>query len=183
MERLRKHLLLIGILLLVIAVNGLYLFVSPEEIVSAVGVSNAYLVTFLLAAIGGVSSLAGVTLYTTLATFGAGGANPLLLGLTGGIGIFISDSIFFFLAYHGRRAIPERWRTAIDRAFAWVAARPRSLVLALSYIYLGVLPLPSDLLMLVLVLAGYSYRDLAPILLAAGITLATLAAYIGHFWL
>lgn len=183
MAWLRQHGIFIAVLLFVVAVNALYLFVPPEEIVGAVGVTNSYVVAFLIAAIGGVSSLTGVAFYSTLATFGAGGSNPLLLALIGGVGIFISDSIFFFLAYHGHKSIPERWRRAVDRAFSWVRTHPRRLVLILSYFYLGFVPLPSDLLMLVLVLAGYRYREVAPVLLAAGVTLAFIAASVGYGWL
>lgn len=183
MAWLRRHIILIAVLLFVVAVNTLYLFVPPDEIVGAVGVTNSYIVAFMIAAIGGVSSLTGVALYSTLATFGAGGSNPLLLALIGGAGIFISDSIFFFLAYHGHKSIPERFRRAVDRTLAWSRTHPRQIVLVLSYFYLGVMPLPSDLLMLVLVLAGYRYREVAPMLLAAGVTLAFIAASVGYGWL
>lgn len=179
----RQHVVLISILLVLIGLNVLYLYISPQEIVDAVGVSNSYIVVFLLATIGGVSSITGVALYSTLATFGAGGASPFLLALIGGIGIFLSDSIFFFLAYHGHKSIPEKWRRVMDRAFGWVKRHPKPLVLAVSYIYLGVLPLPSDLLMIVLALAGYSYRDVAPILLVSGITIAGIAATVGYAWI
>lgn len=183
MAWLRRYATLIAVLLFVVALNTLYIFVPPEELVGVVGVANSYMVVFLLAVIGGMSSLTGATLYSTLAIFGAGGSNPLLLALIGGLGIFISDSIFFFLAYYGHKSIPERWRRAVGRAFSWSRTHSRQIVLVLSYFYLGVMPLPSDLLMLVLVLAGYTYREVAPVLLAAGVTLAFIAASVGYGWL
>ena len=183
MQWVRRHPVLLSIGLFLIAFNVLYYFFSPRDIVAYVGVENTYVVTFLVAAIGGLSTLTGAVLYTAIATFAAGGSMPWLLGITGGLGIFISDSIFFHLARIGREHVPDEWEPWVMKIQNIIQRYPRRLVLLLAYLYLGFSPFPSDLLMITLALGGYRYRTLAPVLLAGSITIAFLIAYFGNLWL
>src|SRR5262245_39905659 len=84
---------LVFVLLLTLAL--VIFFITPEQIVAYIGVKNTYLVAFLLAVFGGLSAITGVSFFLSVAAFASGGANPFLLALVGGLGIFISDSIFY----------------------------------------------------------------------------------------
>lgn len=180
---LKRHKILLTVVLVLISFNLLFFCITPEEIVAQIGVENSYLVAFLLAAIGGVSTFTGTALYATIATFAAGGAHPLLLGFIAGIGIFISNSLFFLLARLGRKSIQGQLRYKVVRIAAWVEVKmPHWLTLILVYLYLSFSPFSDDLLMIGLVIAGYKYRHVAPVLLAGGISLATFVAYLGIFW-
>ena len=63
---------------------------------------------FLIAALGGLNSVTGGVLYTSIATFAAGGASPWLLGLVAGVGITIGDIIMFTLLRTGVKSLNER---------------------------------------------------------------------------
>lgn len=182
MRSIRKHSILVSVVVFLVLVNVLYFFIQPDELVDSIGVHNTYLVAFLIAAIGGLSTITGTVLFTALATFAAGGSDPLLLGLVGGAGIFISDSIFFYLATLGRRSVPEKWESWIGRIDTFVKRFPRPAVLTFVFLYLGFSPLPNDLLMLGLVLGGYRYREIVPALLLGSITIALIVTHIGGAW-
>ncbi len=178
-----RHKILVTVLLLVVAFNTLFFYISPTEIVEYIGVENSYVAAFLLATIGGVSTLTGAALFTTIVAFAAGGLDAKMLGVIAGLGIFVSNSIFFFLALYGRKSVPRQWHERLVRIEQWIKKRiSRKKILLLSYLYLSLTPFPDDVLMFGLVLAGYSYKKVAPILLAGGISIATLVAHLGNFW-
>lgn len=183
MKWFKRHYILLLVLLFLVAINTLFYFIGPKEIVEHIGVKNSYAITFVIATIGGLSTLSGTILFTTIATFAAGGSNLLLLGMLGGIGIFISDSIFFYLAQLGRQFVPSNWEKLLGRIEHLVQRYPRWLVLIFVFFYLGLTPLPNDILMLALVLGGYSYRLLWPVLLAGSLSIALITAFIGVLWL
>lgn len=182
MQWVRKHYVLVGIVLFLIALNVLFYFIGPDRIVEYIGIRNTYLVVFAIAAIGGLSTVTGTVLYSSIATFAAGGSSPLLLGLAGGAGIFISDSIFFYLAKRGRESVPEKWGHWIERIQRFVDRYPLWIILLATFLYLGFSPLPNDLLMIALALAGIKYRQLIIPLLPGSITIALLTAYFGNLW-
>lgn len=176
----KSYLKLFLILLIIISFNLLFFFVDPSQITEFIGVKNSYLVVFLLAAVGGISSFTGTAYFATLVTFGAGGSIPWLLGLIGGLGVFISDSIFFFLASHGRKAIPDNWSNFLYKIEEKIKKYPHWMILILVYLYVSFSPFPNDLLMLVLALASYRYKQIWLVLLAGSLTVSILVAYFGH---
>lgn len=174
----KKYFTLGAILVFLIFVTALFLYIEPDELVGWIGVKNTYLVAFLIAAAGGISMFTSATFFTVIATFAAGGANTILLGIAGGLGIFISDSIFFYLAAIGREALSEKWQSRVEAIAKRAEAYPLWLILLCVYLYLGFSPLPNDILMIALVAAGFRYRTVAPVILAGSITIATMVAYI-----
>lgn len=167
---------------LIAAVNNLFIFIGPTQVVDFIGVRNAYFVAFLVAVVGGMSSFTAATYVTTIATLAAGGADPLLIGLVGGFGIFISDSIFFVLVRYGRESVPREWKRLIDRMTQRARNLPKRVVMLITYLYQGFLPLPSDVLLFALAFAGYRYRTVAIPLLLGSITLSMLIAHLGGLW-
>lgn len=180
MKRNKKYWIPAVALLFLVGWGVLLMYVSPEEIVSKIGIQNSYLVAFLFAVFGGLSTVTGVSFFTSVAAFAAGGSNFLLLGLFGGLGIFISDSIFFFIARYGVTAIRERSKRIPSRFFEKIDRLPSWVVLLGTYVYLGFTPLPNDLLMILLAISNISYRRLWPVLLLGSITVVTLVAYFGQ---
>lgn len=180
MNRKKKRIYtLLGIGFFLIAIIGTFLFITPEDIVSFIGIENTYLFLFLLASIGGLSAITGTSVFTSIITFVAGGAHPALITLSAGAGIFISDTIFFLLATHGRKALPEEWKKIVYRFTEWTTHVPFPVALVCIYLYISIFPLPNDILMIALALAGYRYRHIAPVILLGSLTIAGLAAYLG----
>ena len=145
-----------------------------------VGVKNTYLVSFLLAVFGGLSAVTGLSFFASVVTFSGGGANTLLLAVFGGLGIFISDSIFFFVARYGVEILKKKARPIS----LWLVSRMEKFsltaILIGVYIYVGFTPLPNDLLMVALAFVGMPFKRLAPVLMAGSITVVFLVAYFGE---
>lgn len=154
---------------------------GPEAIIKLIGVENSYAVAFILAAIAGLTSFTGSIHFTALATFAAGGADPFLLGLVGGTGLFLSDSLFFYAAQHGRHAASEQWGHYIERLTRAASTVPRWAVPLGVFLYVGFSPFPNDILMLALALGGFRYRLIFPALFLASITHVTLIAHFGEY--
>jgi hypothetical protein len=168
------------LILFLIAWMVLLAFIEPEEIVGRIGVENTYIIVFLAAVFGGLSTLTGTSFFLLIATFADGGSNPLLLGLSGGAGIFISDSLFFLIARHGAEILRTKAKRFSETLVRFMRRAPPWGVYGGVYVYLGFTPLPNDLLMIALALFGMSYRKLIPVLLAGSITIATLTAFGGQ---
>jgi membrane protein DedA with SNARE-associated domain len=180
MKNPKSYYVLGSIIFLVVFVNFLFYFLGAEKIVSWVGVDNTYLVVLAISTIGGLSTFTGSILFTTIATFAGGGANIFLLALFGGLGIFISDSIFYFLARLGRKSAPDNWEKSLRKVENWIKKVPDWIVLTIVYLYLSFTPFPTDLLMIALAVTGHTYRRIFWVLLAGSFTVALFTAYLGE---
>lgn len=142
-----------------------FYFVPPEILVDKIGVQNTYLAAFLLSVVGGFSSITGTSLYATLAAFAhSGEVNTFMLGIVSGLGLFLSDSLFYFIADYGHGILLKstaRWKTVFEKMRRWVRIAPDWLVYAGIFLYVAFAPIPNDILLAVLVLSGYSYRQFA----------------------
>ncbi|MEX0918871.1 MAG: hypothetical protein WDZ85_02800 [Candidatus Paceibacterota bacterium] len=181
MKQFKKYRLLIIILLFLALWSVLMWSIGPETIVEYIGIKNTYLVVFILAVIGGLSAVTGISFFATVATFAAGGSHPLALGLIGGLGIFLSDLIFFLIAQYGTLVFNEK----LSPLSIWLAKKKRAwpewLIPFFVYFYLGFTPLPNDLLMMALALAKVPLRRLWLPILAGSLTIVTITAYLSYF--
>ncbi|MBI1908284.1 hypothetical protein HYS28_02620 [Candidatus Uhrbacteria bacterium] len=168
------------LLLLVIAAWGIVLFgMGPSAIIERIGISQGYLLAFVAAAIGGFSSLTAAPFFALIAGLSAAGLHPLLLGVAGGAGLTIGDSLFFWLGKTGRTALPTKTKRRQERWAAWLAKRPAWLIPLIVLVYASVVPLPNDILTVSLGLAGYQYRLMIVPLLLGDIAFTTLVAFTG----
>lgn len=161
--------------------NGVFFYFSPEKIVSTLGVENSYFVVFSIAAIGGLSSVTSAVLYSSIASFAAGGATPWLLGIAGGIGIAIGDAIIFTLLRYGYTNFIDNTKEhkTLARIQERIKRTPPAVPYVILYLILGFTPTPNDIILALLTPLHYKLRTLFPILLLSGITIATITAYSG----
>jgi hypothetical protein len=171
------------VVIVLVLINVIFIWISPQEIVAKIGIENSYLVTFLVASFGGLSSVTSPILYALIATFAAGGAVPWLLGVTGGIGIAIGDALIFVLARLGYKSTQKMHKHEAEKYFHFQEKIPIWVQFVLLYLILGFTPIPNDIIMILLVLLGYKLRGLIPLLLMSGITIATITAYTGEAFL
>lgn len=155
-------------------------YIPPETLVRTIGVDNTYLVVFLLGALAGFSSLTGGSFYAAVAAFALGGAHPVLLGLCGGAGLFLSDSMFFYVVMRGMKLVRARWTGASERVARFIHRFPDWAVLLFVYVYAAIIPVPSDILLAGLALADYPYKKFGPLLAAGDLTFAMLLAFLGY---
>ncbi|MEN9920560.1 MAG: hypothetical protein RL538_453 [Candidatus Parcubacteria bacterium] len=155
-------------------------YLSPVELVGKLGASNGYVVMFLVAFFGGVSSFTGVSFVATVLTLSAGGLHPTLLALVSGLGITMSDTLFFFIGRHAHNVIESpTLHATIERVAIWFNDKSRLVVGLCIYFYTAFTPLPTDLLTITLGLANLPYRFVIVALILGNITFTFLLATFG----
>lgn len=160
----------------------LFHFFPPNVLVEKIGIKNSYLIAFVMSVIGGFSSITGTSVYAALAAIAhSGGVNVTMLGIVSGLGIFLSDSLFYFAADYGRGMIvriASEWETVFNRVRRWVRIAPDWLVYLGIVAYSAFSPFPNDILLAVLVVSGYSYRQFAPYLFVGDLTAMILLTHV-----
>lgn len=174
----RRSLAVAGLILAFLIAWMLLLLVwGPTRIVDWLGVERGYALLFAVAASGGLSSFSSATFYTTLGTLAAGGLNPLLLALVGGLGLSIGDTLFYWFGHHGAAILKGRAKRWMDEATAWLTPRPW-LVPLVVFLYAGFTPFPNDIMMVVVALTGTRYRYVVAPLILGNAFLAAVVAFI-----
>ena len=150
-------------------------YISPEELVQKIGIKNVYLASFILSVVGGFSSITGTSVYAAITAIAHSGVvNPLVLGVISGLGIFLSDSLFYFIARYGHETIvrtTEHWKRIFGKIRRWVRFAPDWLLYTGVLLYSAFSPLPNDIILAVLAVSGHSYRQFAPFLFVGDLTL------------
>lgn len=152
--------------------------IPPGSLITYVGLDHAYLVSFLVTLIAGFSSFTGGAAYATVIEFSRGGAHPLYLGLASGAGLFISDSLFYLLVLRGRQSVENVFRRLLRRLERFFRRIPDPYVYFCTFLFCALGPIPNDIVLLALVVAGYRYRAFWPALLAGDLTFMLFLSYL-----
>lgn len=170
--------IVLGMIFFLVIFSFVLFYFGPNTIVESIGVENSYGVMFLMSVFGGVSTFTSVSYLATLATFAAGGLNPLLLGFVAGTGLLISDSFFFYLGKEGRQILSGKPREWADKFEVWLRSKPDWMVPIVTFVYTGLTPLPNDVLTVGLAFAEIKYRRIVLALWLGNMTLTTLVAFL-----
>lgn len=155
-------------------------YFSPEELVRIIGISNGYLVVFLIALFGGVSSFTGVSFVAAILTFSSGGLNPALLALASGVGVTLSDTLFYVIGRHAHHVVENATlQHIIERVSIWLNDRSPLVIGLCIYVYTGFTPLPTDILTIMLGLTKQPYIFVVTTLALGNITFTYLLATAG----
>ena len=180
-KKLRKYFIFTGILIFIIIWILILNFISPDRIVAKIGVGNSYIILFLISAIGGVSSVSASSYYFAVSVFASGGLNPIFLGLVGGVGVTIGDSLFFYLGKKAEKISSKRVHEKTIKLRRWISKSPKAFMPFLIYLYVGFTPAPNDLMTVPLGFTGYPYRRLITPLLLGNITATILISYLSIY--
>ena len=156
----------------------LVIFQVPDRIVERFGEARAYLALFLIAAFGGVSVFTSASYFGTIIAFSSAGLNPWLLGLAGGAGVTIGDSLFFLFGNHSRVIVSKNIDKLMDHARSKLERFNKWSVPIFVYLYAGFSPLPNEFMTISVGLSGAKYRIVGPPLLLGNITVTILTAFI-----
>ena len=107
--------------------------------------------------------------------------NPILLGLFGGIGVTIGDSLYFYLGSKGKEISSKKVDKRLEKISKLLKKSPKWLIPFIVYIYSGFTLLPNDLMTFSLGITGYSYKKIFLPLILGNITVTTIIAYISIF--
>lgn len=175
---LHRYRTLILAVLVLIAWSAIFLFIPADSIIANIGVQNSYIVSFLVTLAAGWSFFTGTTAYATVIEFARGGSDPLLLGITSGIGLFLSDTFFYWLAIRGRTSVESKFHKGFKRIQDFIARVPNAIVYVGVYLFCAFGPIPNDVILVTLVVGGYKYRKFWPYLLLGDITFMLFLSYI-----
>ena len=145
---------------------------------ASIGVTNSYLLLFVIALVGGVSSFTTGSYLATLYLLAQQGLSVPLLGLAGGVAIFIGDIIFFYLGRYGIKALQQSESEWADKFSDWIAKRSDKSLQLFTYVYVGLTPLPNDIITIALGASGRPFKTFLLPLFIGSIQLQTLAAYL-----
>ncbi|MDP3966373.1 MAG: hypothetical protein Q8Q04_02490 [archaeon] len=182
MKRQTKNILLFAIFIILLAGWILiFKYVNPQSIVAKLGATNGYTVLFLLGTIGGASTFAGPSYFLALATLAIGGLNPVLLGISGGLGVAIGDALIFSIGLKAGKKAPEKFKEKISKFEKYIETKRGWLVNLLLYIYIGFSPFPNEIATIPLGLVGYGKKKIILFLLLGDITSGILGAFLAVY--
>lgn len=156
-------------------------FFGSQQIVDAIGVKNGYLIMFLIALFGGVSSFTGATYITTIITLASGGLDPTLLALTSAAGVSVGDTFYFVLARRGSYMLKDEGKINqyVNKLRRWLRFKPKALIGLVIYVYSAFTPLPNDVLCVAMGLARQPYLLIIAALVLGNFTLTLTIAHFG----
>src|SRR5688572_12584962 len=108
------------VLLMVLGWSVALYFITPEAIVSRLGAQTLPAV-FVAGVLGGTSILFPFPYYLVVATAAAGGANPLLVGLSAGIGVMTGETTSYVVGHAGRAVLPAKATEVFGLLHRWVS--------------------------------------------------------------
>ncbi len=167
-RNLRKNLLLLlAIGFFITGISVLFKYVHPEEIINRIGVTNGYLVIAFFSLFGGFSAFTSVSFYTTVISFTIGGLNPFYVALVALPGLFIGDTVFYIFGNAINGVLSKRMKRYVKKINQFMN-RPKVYKISplLIFIYVGLSPLPPDVLIVALSISKYPFkRMILPLLL------------------
>jgi hypothetical protein len=173
MNKTTKEIALFFILLLsVVTILLVQNLTSPTILIQTIGVSNSYIVLFIISFLGGFSSGGSVLFFTTLTTFILGGLNEIVAGTTAGIALAIGDTIMLLLFLSGRKLVSGKTKKNLDRFSGYLNKKPQWLIPIITFIYIGFAPLPNDLMILSLAAIKYPQKKAIALFALGDITFA-----------
>jgi len=140
-----------------------YAYSSPEKLVYFIGVENAYLLIFILAFIGGITTFSGIPYHLVLITLAAGGLNPVFLGTSTAFGVMLGDTTSYYVGYQGSAIIPRSFHRILDTIRNFSLKHPKLLPL-LFFLYGCMSPFSNDFIVISMGLSRYPYwKVIAPL--------------------
>jgi membrane protein YqaA with SNARE-associated domain len=155
-------------------------FLSPTSIVDYIGIQNAYILMYVIAAASGLTTFNTVPYYPVMLVLANAGVNPILLGLAAAVGVMTGDSFSYLVGHQGATVIPKFLRTMFTKIYEVAVAHPR-LFPVVCFFYGSLSPLSNDFITIPSGMARIPYwRVILPLGLGNivfNITFAYLAIY------
>ncbi len=168
-------------LLLGLAISIVFVFfIGPEALVEYIGVQNAYVLMFLVAAIGGLSTLNSVPYLAVLFVLANTGVNPLWLGVVSAVGVMCGDSFSYVLGRSGRVVIPHSFQWVFTNIKQFAMHHPK-LYPSFCFLYGALCPLSNDFVTISAGIANISYKKVMVPLALGNIVFSVGFAYVSVY--
>jgi hypothetical protein len=149
-----------ALIILLISFGILPYLIGPHQLIDSIGITNGYIMGFVIAFFGGLSAGTSFSAISFLIALIVGGLNPFFLGLVAGSSLALGDTLLFLTGLQGRKFVKGKWKSKITEFANYFNNRYwlKKLIPLFSYIYMGFAPLPNDILILFLASIKYSKR-------------------------
>ncbi len=182
MNKIKKKKILLSIAIVILIIWTIFLFsVDIIALVESVGVTNMYLILFIVAVLSSTSFLTSASFYVTFFAYVGAGFDPIIMSIIGGIGMAVGDSIFFFISRGAGDVMSMSNNKLYDKMFNYVSKLPTWGVYLFTYLYASFAPIPNDILIIILGVLKFKYSRIIPILIVGNITLLFLIASGSHY--
>ena len=169
--------MIVWVLIALLLLWSIFLFyIDIDELITNIGIENTYLILFLVAAVSGTSFLTSASFYAVFLSYAQADLHPLVLGIVGGLGMSIGDSIFFLVSKRTGDVMNLSKNKTYRKVFTYIARLPHWGVYVFTYLYASFSPFPNDILMVALGVLRFRYSRIIPIIIIGNITLLTLVA-------
>lgn len=153
----------IVLLLVFVSASIFFYYSSPEKLILFVGVNNAYILMFILAALGGLTTFSGVPYHAILVLLASGGLDPFFLGSAAASGVMLGDATSYYIGYNGGSIVPQRAQKILQRFCAFCLARPNILPVAF-FLYGSLVPFSNDFIVISMGMIRYPFwRVMVPL--------------------
>ncbi|MBU2612130.1 MAG: hypothetical protein KKB62_00225 [Nanoarchaeota archaeon] len=159
----------------------LFKYVNPQLLVAKIGATNGYLVLLLIGAIGGASIFTGPSYFVAVTTLALVGLNPFLLGLCGGIGVTIGDTIIFLMGIGAGKKAPGKIHEKLEKMKKFTEKKPKWFVNLVLFLYVGLTPLPNEVATISMGMIGHNKKMIIFIILLGNITSGILGALLVQY--
>ncbi len=168
-------------LLVGLAISIVFIFfIGPETLVDYIGVQNAYVLMFLVAAIGGLSTFNSVPYLAVLFVLANTGVDPLWLGVVSAIGVMCGDSFSYVLGRSGGSVIPDSFQFVFKNIRQFALEHPR-LYPGFCFLYGALCPLSNDFVTISAGIANISYKKVMVPLALGNIVFSIGFAYVSVY--
>lgn len=171
-----KKIIVWTLIILLIAWSIFLFYIDVNTVIASIGIENTYVILFLVAAVSGTSFLTSASFYVVYLAYVHADLHPLTLGIVGGLGMSIGDSLFFFLSRTAGDVMNLSKNKTYKKLFAYISRLPHWGVYIFTYLYASFSPFPNDILMVALGVLRFRYSRIIPIIIIGNITLLTLVA-------
>ncbi|HRZ95495.1 MAG TPA: hypothetical protein P5262_02930 [Candidatus Moranbacteria bacterium] len=156
-KKILKYFPRIALILLFISFSVFsYLYSSPEKLIAMIGVENAYLLIFILAFLGGITTFSGIPYHLVLVTLAVGGLNPLSLGFSTAAGVMLGDSTSYYIGYQGSVIIPKTLHKVLEFVRSLALRYPKILPL-FFLLYGSCSPFSNDFIVISMGMSRYPF--------------------------
>lgn len=159
-----------------------FFYITPTELINFIGIKNAYILMYVIALLGGMTTFNTVPYIPLLLLLASAGVNPLLLGLSSAFGVITGDAFSYFIGKQGAAIFPQKIRTLFMSIKNFAQKHPK-LFPVICFLYGSISPLSNDFISIPAGMARISYiRVMIPLALGnmvfnIGLVYASLYAY------
>lgn len=120
-----------------------FFFLDANSIVDYIGLQNAYILMYVIATIGGMTTFNTIPYFSVILILASAGVNPILLGLSSAFGVMTGDSFSYLVGHQGASVIPNGLRNLFTKIHELATRHPRSFPIV-CLVYGCVSPLSND---------------------------------------